>query len=140
MPPLRYMLDTNIVSAVIKQPDCAVARRLAAMPRETFCISIVTAAELRFGVCRKHSAKLTKQVETVLEGIDIVPLEERADQHYGSIRAELTRKGLPIGQNDLFIAAHALALDVVLVTDNTGEFERVPGLVIENWLNPPIDP
>lgn len=135
MPPLRYMLDTNIVSAVVKQPDCAVARRLAAMPRETFCISVIAAAELRFGMCRKRSAKLTKQVEAVLEGIDIVPLEEPADQHYGSIRAQLTRLGQPIGQNDLFIAAHALALDVVLVTANTGEFERVPGLVIENWLN-----
>jgi tRNA(fMet)-specific endonuclease VapC len=135
MPPLRYMLDRNIISAVIKQPDCEVASRLVAMPREVFCTSIVVAAELRFGVCRKHSIRLATQVETVLEGINILPLEEPVDQHYGSIRAELTRLGQPIGQNDLFIAAHARALGLVLVTDNIGEFERVPGLVIENWIN-----
>ena len=134
MPPRRYMLDTNIISAVIRQPDCGIARQLAAMPREAFCTSIVVAAELRFGVCRKHSDRLATQVETVLEGIDILPLEEPVDQHYGSVRAELARLGQPIGQNDLFIAAHARALGLVLVTDNTGEFERVPGLVIENWI------
>lgn len=134
MPSLRYMLDINIISAVIRQPGCDVSRQLAAMPREVFCTSIVVAAELRFGVCRKHSARLATQVETVLEGIDILPLEEPVDQHYGSIRAELARLGQPIGQNDLFIAAHARALGLVLVTDNTAEFERVPGLVIENWI------
>lgn len=133
---LRYLLDTNIVSAVIRQPDCPVAKRLAAMPRETFCISVVVAAELRFGVLRKASAKLTRQVETVLEGIDILPIEEPVDQHYGSIRAELARLGLPIGQNDLFIAAHARALGLILVTDNLREFQRVPGLEVENWLTP----
>lgn len=139
MPPLRYLLDTNIVSAVIKQPDGTLARKLAAMPRETFAISIVVAAELRFGVCRKQSPKLTRQVETVLEGIDILPMEEPVDQHYGSIRAELARLGLPIGQNDLFIAAHARALGLVLVTNNVREFERVPGLALENWLATPTD-
>ena len=139
MPPLRYLLDTNIVSAVIRQPDCAVARRLASMPRETFCISIVVATELRFGVFRKASAKLAKQVKTVLEGIDIIPMEEPVDQHYGRIRAELSRLGLPIGQNDLFIAAHARALGLVLVTDNVREFARVPDLAIENWLDTPAD-
>ena len=134
MPLLRYLLDTNIVSAVIKQPDCAIAKRLASMPRETFCISIVVAAELRYGVCHKASTKLAQQVEAVLEGIDILPMEEPVDHHYGSIRAELSRQGLPIGQNDLFIAAHARALGLILVTDNTREFARVPNLKIENWL------
>ena len=137
MPSLRYLLDTNIVSAVIKQPHSAIAKRLAAMPRETFCISIVVAAELRFGVCHKGSTKLAQQVETVLEGFDILPMEEPVDQHYGSIRAELARLGLPIGQNDLFIAAHARALGLILVTDNTREFARVPKLKIENWLAAP---
>jgi tRNA(fMet)-specific endonuclease VapC len=139
MPPLHYLLDTNIVSAVIRQPDCAVAKRLAGMSRDTFCISIVVAAELRFGVFRKASAKLAKQVETVLEGIDIIPMEEPVDLHYGSIRAELSRRGLPIGQNDLFIAAHARALGLVLVTDNVREFARVPDLAIENWLETSAD-
>ncbi len=139
MSSLRYLLDSNIVSAVIRQPDCAVARRLAGMPRESFCISIVVAAELRFGICRKGSERLARQVETVLEGIDILPLEEPVDWHYGQIRAELSRLGQPIGQNDLFIAAHARALGLVLVTDNVREFVRVPDLVVENWLAAPGD-
>jgi tRNA(fMet)-specific endonuclease VapC len=86
---LRYLLDTNIVAAVIKQPACPLAKRIAGMRRETFCISIVVASELRFGAYRKDSAKLTHQVESALEGIDIVPLEEPVDRHYGSIRAEM---------------------------------------------------
>lgn len=139
MPALHYLLDTNIVSAVIRQPDCAVDRRLARMRRETFRIGIVVAAELRFGVFRKASAKPAKQVETVLEGIDIIPMEEPVDQHYGRIRAELSRLELPIGQNDLFMAAHARALGLVLVTDYVHELARVPDLAIENWLDTPAE-
>ena len=131
---LRYLLDTNIVSELVKQPEGSLAKRLAKMPREVFAISIVVAAELRYGVVRKASPKLAQRVEAVLEGIDILPMEEPVDRHYGTIRAELSRMGLPIGQNDLFIAAHARALDLVLVTANVREFARVPGLVVENWL------
>jgi tRNA(fMet)-specific endonuclease VapC len=134
MAALRYLLDTNIVSAIIKQPASPLAKRIAAMHRETFCTSIVVASELRFGAHRKGSAKLTQQVEAVLEGLDIIPLEEPVDQHYASIRVELARLGQPIGQNDLFIAAHARALGLILVTNNVREFSRVPGLTVENWL------
>lgn len=134
---LRYLLDTNIVSAVVKQPHCALAQRLATMPRTTFAISIVVAAELRYGVIRSASPRLARQVEAVLEGIDILPMHVPVDQHYGDIRAHLARAGQPIGQNDLLIAAHARALDVALVTANTREFARVPCLVIENWLAEP---
>ncbi len=134
MAALRYLLDTNIVSELVKQPKGSVARRLAMMPREIFAISIVVAAELRYGVVCKASPKLSQRVEAVLEGIDILPMEEPVDRHYGNIRAELSRMGLPIGQNDLFIAAHARALDLVLVTANVREFARVPGLLVENWL------
>lgn len=137
MESLRYLLDTNIVSGVIKQPAGPVARRLAAMPRETFCISIVVASELRFGAVRRGSPKLTRQVETVLEGIDVMPLEEPVDRHYAEIRTHLARLGQPIGQNDLFIAAHARALGLVLVTANVREFSRVPKLAVENWLEDP---
>lgn len=77
---------------------------------------------------------MVRQVERVLEALVIAPFAEPADQLYGEIRAELQRRGTPIGANDLFIAAHALALDCILVTDNMREFERVPGLRIENWL------
>lgn len=131
---LRYLLDTNIVSAVVKQPDCAVAQRLARMPRENFAISIVVAAELRYGVIRSASPRLAQQVEVVLEGIETLSMQEPVDHHYGDIRYQLARLGQPIGQNDLLIAAHARALGVILVTANTREFARVPGLAVENWL------
>ena len=134
MPAVRYMLDTNIVSGVVKNPAGALATRLAAMPRSEFGISIIVACELRYGVARKRSARLTAQLEAVLEGIDILPLEQHADRHYGQIRVELERIGRPIGLNDLLIAAHALALGATLVTNNTGEFSRVPDLAIEDWL------
>ena len=137
MSALRYLLDTNIVSAVVKQPDSDLARRLAAMPKNTFAISIVVAAELRYGAILKASPKFSRQVEAVLEGIDILPMEEPVNWHCGRIRAELARLGQPIGQNDLFIAAHACALGLVLVTVNLREFARVPELAVENWLAGP---
>ena len=104
------------------------------MPRSEFGISIIVACELRYGAARKRSARLSSQLEAVLEGVDILPLEEQADRHYGEIRTELERIGRPIGHNDLLIAAHARALGATLVTHNTDEFVRVPGLAIENWL------
>jgi tRNA(fMet)-specific endonuclease VapC len=107
------------------------------MPKDTFAISIVVAAELRYGAILKASPKFSRQVEAVLEGIDILPMEEPVDRHYGRIRVELARLGQPIGQNDLFIAAHACALGLVLVTDNVREFARVPELAVENWLAGP---
>jgi tRNA(fMet)-specific endonuclease VapC len=133
MAELRYLLDTNVVSAIIKMPDGPVARRLASLPRETFAISLVVAAELRYRVIRKGSPQLAARVQSVLENVDVLPLEQPVDQHYGDIRADLARLGPPIGQNDLLIAAHARALGLVLVTNNVREFARVPGLVVENW-------
>ena len=130
---MRYLLDTNIVSVIVRDPGGTLAKRLSALPRSEFGISIIVACELRYGATRKRSARLTSQLEAVLEGVDILPLEEQADRHYGQIRTELERIGRPIGHNDLLIAAHARALGATLVTHNT-EFSRVPGLVIENWL------
>jgi tRNA(fMet)-specific endonuclease VapC len=134
MPAVRYLLDTNIVTAVVKQPGGTLARRLAAMPRSEFGVSIVVACELRYGAARKGSARLNSQLEAVLEGIDVFPLEQQADRHYGEIRRALERIGRPIGSNDLLIAAHARYLEATLVTHNTNEFSRVPGLVVEDWL------
>lgn len=131
---LRYMLDTNIVSAVVKQPAGLLAQRLVGMPRDVFGISLVVAAELRYGMQRMGSPTLTQRVEAVLEGIDVIPMEEPVDAHYGEIRSMLEQAGTPIGHNDLLIAAHARALDAVLVTGNQREFARVPGLQVENWL------
>jgi tRNA(fMet)-specific endonuclease VapC len=133
MAKLRYVLDTNIVSLVVREPEGTLARRLAAMARAEFGISVIAACELRYGVSRKGSARLATQLEEVLEGIDILPLEEPADEHYGDIRAALERIGRPIGHNDLLIAAHARALGATLVTRNVDEFARVANLEVESW-------
>ena len=96
-------------------------------------ISVIVAAELRYGAERRGSARLTNQLEAVLTAIETLPLAEPADQHYCVIRSALERVGRPIGHNDLLIAAHARALGATLVTDNVGEFRRVPNLAVENW-------
>lgn len=134
MSKLRYLLDTNIISAIIKQPHSSLAHKTAMLDGRSFCTSIVVASELRFGALLKGSTKLTKQVEAVLSGFNILPLEDPSDHHYADIRAYLQRIGKLIGQNDLFIAAHARALNVTLITANDHEFLRVPDLRVENWL------
>lgn len=135
MSELRYLFDTNILSLIIKQPDGVLARRIGALDGDTYCTSIIVASELRFGAYHKGSPKLTQQVNTVLSAFNIIPLEEPVDQHYGVIRSALQRIGQPIGQNDLFIAAHARALGLILVTANEREFARVPELIVENWVS-----
>lgn len=130
---LRYMLDTNAVSRMIRQPASALARRVAALEEGSFAISVIVVAELRYGAERRGSARLTQQLETVLAAIDVLPLEEPAARHYGAIRSALERIGRPIGRNDLLIAAHARALGATLVTNNVGEFQRVPDLAVEDW-------
>jgi tRNA(fMet)-specific endonuclease VapC len=130
----RYLLDTNILSALIRDPRGRIVEQLNARLPATACTSIVVAAELQFGLCKGVSDRLRIQVEAVLSAIDILPLEEPVARHYGEIRAFLQREGTPIGYNDLFIAAHARALGLTLVTENVREFARVPELAIENWL------
>ncbi|WP_024816481.1 type II toxin-antitoxin system VapC family toxin [Methylopila sp. 73B] len=131
----RYLLDTNILSDLLRRPKGSVRERIyAGGGAEFVCTSIIVAAELRFGIAKAQSVRLVALVEGLLDRIAIEPFEEPADRVYASIRADLERRGRQIGGNDLFIAAHALALDCVLVTDNTGEFERVPDLRVENWL------
>jgi tRNA(fMet)-specific endonuclease VapC len=128
------MLDTNIVSDLIRNPAGNAAGKLRKIGTDGICISIITSAELRFGASKRGSPKLTDRVEQVLAEIDILPLALPADVEYARIRNELERKGTPISPNDLFIAAHACALDATLVTGNAAEFRRVRGLKIENWL------
>src|SRR4249920_661104 len=124
----RYMLDTNILSALAKNPQGPLFHRLAAHPPEAICTSIVVASQIRFGLQRGASVRVTQQMQAILSAIDIVPLEAPADVHYGEIRAQLERAGQPISANDLFIAAHARSLDLTLVTHNLREFQRVPDL------------
>ena len=130
----RYLLDTNILSHLIRNPSGAVFDNLKSILPMTACTSIIVAAEIRFGLRKGASEKLRIQAEKVLEAMDILPLEKPVDAHYGKIRAFLNRAGKPIGGNDLFIAAHALALDLTLVSANVREFSRVPELRVENWL------
>ncbi len=129
-----YLLDTNIISDIIRNPFGPAARRIEATDPREICTSIVVAAELRYGCAKKGSAKLSAKVESVLETVPVVPLDMPADIKYGSIRAELEAAGQTIGLNDLLIAAHACALDLTLVTDNTREFQRIRSLKLENWL------
>lgn len=132
-----YMLDTNIVSDLVRNPQGAVMRHIVRVGPEAVCVSIITAAELRYGCARKGSAKLLANVEAILGSVQILAFDVPADAEYGGIRAELEAAGRPIGPNDLLIAAHACSLGAVLVTANTGEFARVRGIQLENWLNSP---
>ncbi|HEV2851955.1 MAG TPA: PIN domain-containing protein [Thermoanaerobaculia bacterium] len=131
---VRYLLDTNVLSALIRNPGGSAARRLAVVGEATVCTSIVVACELRYGAIRKGSSQLSERVETILGSLEVFPLERDSDRWYAEVRSQLDHLGKPIGPNDLLIAAHALALDLTLVTDNVREFSRVPGLSIENWL------
>jgi tRNA(fMet)-specific endonuclease VapC len=128
------MLDTNIVSELARNPHGPVTRRIAAVGPDVICVSIITAAALRYGCAKKGSPKLLAQIEAILESVQVLALDVPADTDYGGIRAELEAAGKPIGPNDLFIAAHAYALQAVLVTANVAEFTRIRGLKVENWL------
>ena len=129
-----YLLDTNIISDVIRNPGGLAARRMEQVGHKTLFTSIIVAAELRYGCAKKGSPKLLARVEGILGIISVLPLDIPLDVEYGRIRAELEAAGQPIGMNDLLIAAHANTLGLTLVTDNTGEFNRIRGLRVENWL------
>ena len=128
------MLDTNIVSELARNPHGIVASRIAEVGPDAICVSIITAAELRYGCAKKGSPKLLAQIEAILGSVQVLALDVPADTEYGGIRAGLESPGKPIGPNDLFIAAHAYALEATLVTANVGEFSRIRALTVENWL------
>lgn len=131
----RVMLDTNIVSHIMRYPNSGTADRMATYAPDELAISSVVLSELLFGAVRVGSKKLRAQIDFVLQTTTVLPYEAGAAEQYAAIRAHLEREGTPIGGNDLFIAAHALALDLTLVTDNIREFSRVPNLRVENWLD-----
>lgn len=130
----RYMLDTNIFSDVIRNPHGSAATMIESVGDAQVAISSIVASELRFGILKRNSERLTFLVENLLDRVSILPYEDKEASHFAKIRLELERKGTPIGTTDLFIAAHARSLDVTLVTANMREFERVPGLKVENWV------
>ena len=132
---MKYMLDTNIIAyAKNNRPESVLQQFMEHRP-EDMCISAITMAELEFGICKSSKpAQNRLALMMFLSEIQVVPFDGKAAQEYGLIRAELTARGTPIGANDLLIAAHARSLGLTLITNNGREFERVPGLTVENWV------
>jgi len=131
---LAYLLDTNILSDLVRNPQGVIATQITKAGEDTVCTSVIVAAELRYGATKSNSAKLAERIDLILSALEILPLETPADRLYATLRHHLTCQGTPIGPNDLLIAAHALANDLTVITANLGEFSRVPGLKVENWL------
>ena len=131
---MRYLLDTNIVSDLVRNPQGRIAQHIREIGEGQVCTSIIVAAELRYGAAKKQSARLTAQLQAVLGALEVLPLEAPADTTYGALRARLEKVGRPIGANDLLIAAQTLALGYTIVTDNEKEFAQIKDLPRENWL------
>lgn len=127
------MLDTNVISDLIKDPMGKVARQLEIEGESSVCSSIIVASELRYGVAKSGYKELSLRVDAALSAIEILPFDIPADTEYGKLRAQLATKGKPIGPNDLLIAAHALSQGLTLVTDKVREFKRAKGLSVVNW-------
>lgn len=131
---MKLLLDTNICIYIIKQQPAAVLQRFLEYEVGDIGISSITLAELRYGVAKStHQDKNAKALDEFIIPLEIVPFDEAAAHLYGEIRATLERAGTPIGAMDLLIAAHALALEIPLVTNNTREFARIPDLNVINW-------
>ena len=131
-----WLLDTNILSKVIKDPDGALGQRLRQVSDEhpgALVTSVINQCELSFGATRVNAAALQGKIFNLLQLIPALPLSADVVAHYATIRTHLERQGTPIGPNDTLIAAHALAMGATLVSGDA-EFARVPGLKVENWL------
>ncbi len=131
---MRYLLDTNVVSDLVRSPQRKVMQHISRIGEAQVCTSIVVAAELRYGVKKKGSARLSAQLDAVLGALDVLPFEAPADDTYGLLRVYLEQAGRSIGANDLLIAAQAVTLGYTIVTDNEQEFARITQLPRENWL------
>ena len=131
---MTYLLDTNILSDLLRNPQGRVPAHIARVGEDAICTSIIVAAELRYGCARKGSAELTRRVEALLSEIRVLPFDSPADRRYGALRTALESEGKTIGHNDLLIAAHGLSLAATIVTANRSEFARVQGLAVEDWL------
>ena len=132
---MKFMLDTNIIAYAKNNRPASVLERFMRHRPEDMCISAITMAELEFGVCNSSKPEWNRlALMTFLSRIRVVPFDADAAREYGDIRADLTKKGTRIGANDLLIAAHARALGLTLITNNTREFDRVAGLKVENWV------
>ncbi len=139
-----FLLDTNIISHMMKNPQGIVAQRVRQVTlqlapgsaKAPLCTSTIVQCELQVGLAKNPTAKLRAAYAITMQYIPVLALEPLVAQHYSQVRVALEAQGTPIGPNDTLIAAHALALGCTLVTDNEAEFTRVPGLRVENWLKP----
>ncbi len=131
---IQYLLDTNIISDLVRNPHGLIRDRIAFIGEDTVCTSIIVTSELHFGVEKKGSLKLRNQLEIILSAIVILPFEEPTDRQYALLRSNLEKKGTLIGPNDMLIAAQAMNHGLTLVTGNTREFSQIQGLAVENWL------
>ena len=129
-----YLLDTNTCIYIINRRPPGVFERFRQHPAGTIAVSSITAAELHFGVTKSGSARNQAALDKFLLPLAMMPFDAAAASRYGLVRSDLERRGLPIGSLDTLIAAHALSLGAVLVTNNLREFERVEGLALDNWL------
>ncbi|MTJ09204.1 type II toxin-antitoxin system VapC family toxin [Anabaena sp. UHCC 0204] len=129
-----YLLDTNILSELIKNPRGVIFSKIQEVGEDKICTSIIVACESRFGARKKNSPKLIEKLELILDSIEILPLTHPIEEYYAEIRTYLEQQGTPIGGNDLLIAAHAISLNLTVITNNVREFSRVPNLKVENWL------
>ena len=130
-----YLLDTNVLGDLVRNPQGRVAARIAEVGEQSVATSVIVAAELRYGAAKRGSRRLLEQLEAILGALEVLPLQSPADRIYGRVRVVLEAAGTPIGANDLLIASQALALDRAIVTANMRVFARVPGLRMENWLS-----
>ncbi|MDQ6959595.1 MAG: type II toxin-antitoxin system VapC family toxin [Mariprofundaceae bacterium] len=132
---VRYLLDTNICIYIAKRHPPEVLQHFEKLQVGDVAMSLITYGELQFGAEKSRtSMQVHEKLERLAELVPVLPLSEKVAQHYGQIRAELEQTGTPIGANDLWIAAHARAEDLILVSNNIREFKRVPGLKLENWV------
>lgn len=130
---MRRTLDTHICSYILRRHPANMIERFAGLDRNQLWLSAVVAAELRFNAAKLASPRFSAAVEAWLAGFDVRPWPVEATHHYAAMRAALERAGQPVGAMDMLIAAHAMAEDSVIVTNNAREFHRVPGLAVEEW-------
>ncbi len=129
----RYLLDTDTLSHVLREPSGTVARRIAVVGEQAVATTPIVAGELRFGARRSGSHPLVERVDELLARLQVLPLDDRVAMAYADVRRALEQVGTPFPPNDLWIAAHALAEERIVVTGNVREFRRVAGLGVEDW-------
>jgi tRNA(fMet)-specific endonuclease VapC len=131
---MRYLLDTNIISDLMRNPAGKVGKRVAELDKKEIFTSILAIGEVRYGIEKRGSKKHAAALKSVLQLLTPEPFKAPADRHYATIRLTIEAMGLPVGQLDMLLGAQALASDAVFVTANEKHFRHMPGLMVENWL------